>query len=209
MFQATALTEEANALRAEKKVWEDEAAYLARTSPKDEAPLVLEAQMSSRTWEAKVAPMRTTDAPGACTLRRRLHITWSNIARVIHLRINRHSLAASAAFKPPTSDRHRLRHVQGAAVQAVALEAELRVSKQRLAAAPKNNARAEVELERRADLQFLRGQNDQAWAHGPLQTPALCAAGSGSDVAAASEGVRGDLRGEEASGAAARGIPQG
>ncbi len=51
-------------------------------------------------------------------------------------------------------------------MQAVALEAELRVSKQRLAAAPKNNARAEVELERRADLQFLRGQNDQAWATG-------------------------------------------
>ena len=47
-------------------------------------------------------------------------------------------------------------------VQAVALEAELRVNRQRLAAAPKNAARAEIELERRADLQFLRMQNDQA-----------------------------------------------
>ena len=54
LLQATALTEEVHALRAEKKVWEDEAAYLARTTSKDEAPLVMEAQLSSRSWEAKV-----------------------------------------------------------------------------------------------------------------------------------------------------------
>ncbi len=48
------MTEEVHALRAEKKVWEDEAAYLARTTSKDEAPLVMEAQLSSRSWEAKV-----------------------------------------------------------------------------------------------------------------------------------------------------------
>ena len=54
LLQATALTEEVHALHAEKKVWEDEAAYLARTTSKDEAPLVMEAQLSSRSWEAKV-----------------------------------------------------------------------------------------------------------------------------------------------------------
>ena len=104
-------------------------------------------------------------------------------------------------------------------VQAVALEAELRVNRQRLAAAPKNAARAEIELERRADLQFLRMQNDQARRRrgvaAALRMSVLCGAvrcsgcsrGRGVGLAA-TEGLLVAVRGEEASGKAARRFPE-